>query len=240
MAARSRSIEIKLDDSGAMNDPLVRAAESEEDKRMWLHAIYGEEADLYDQVVGTDSLLTSVIGKDVWTPLLDDNSLRAEERCWRLVEEYEKTLRNWFRVVVSFPIRPDTGSSLPKYWMCFGTRYSGAIDLFNRACCMASRWQRRTSCQPDTLFAGMQLKAPVVPDGAASPDRMVRLAVARFPMSWEELRWWICSERRIGDMTDSEIDAGIKRTLRGGLLVGATGSKVRAEVRSSASLDQTQ
>lgn len=225
-AARSRSIEIKLEDTGAMQDSLIRDAE-EDDKAMWLSALYGDEASWYAESRRAESLLTAVAGGDYWKAIIDDSSIEWKEKCETFVAEYKRRLKKWFNVAESFPIHADD-SRIPKYWIVFVSRYEPAFDLFNRAACDVTRQQRQNFRQPGTLFEGTERQ----PESAvpATVDREVKRAARRIgPSQWQQLRWRTCGDRNVGKFTDAEVNQGIKRLLKTGWLAGASGDKIQEQ-----------
>lgn len=227
-AAWARSIEMRLDESGALNDLLLRDAE-EDDKAMWLDALYDDEiVSKHAQTQRYQALLTDIAGGDYWQAIVDDNTIHWEEKCARLVDEYREKLRSWFNLAEALPVRPDI-SPIPKYWIAFMSRYEPAFDLFNRAACKMTRSQDlNVKNTPGTLFAGMSTE----PEQALPQvvDRAVKSAAkALTSCKWNELRWRTCGNRNVGKFTDSEVDQSIKRLLKSGFLSGARGDKVEEE-----------
>lgn len=210
-------------------DKLVVEAESEEEKIMWMHAI-GGGSDLTEaqQAIRSEKALCAIAGGDYWKKIAERLDLDWNERCQLLVEAYQKRLGTWFRVAESYPIRADSGSQLPRYWIVFGTRYAPALDLFNDAACSAARHQRQNFRQPGSLFANQPAQKETVPDSTV--DRAVlRASAAATPCSWSILRWATCRGRSIGMFKQGEINASIKRLLQNGMLVGPTGSKIEED-----------
>jgi len=223
-AAWAKKLTMQLADSGVLNDPLIREAE-EDDKAMWLEALYGVENDWYSQSQETQRILDDVAGGDYWRPIIEDSTIDWNEKCFRLVDEYIVRLRSWFKVAEALPVHSDLMATIPKYWIVFASRYEPALDLFNLAACEVVRSQRQNFMQPGTLFADTGRQ----PD-AASPalvDRSIKRA-GRGAGShrWNELRWIVCGGRSVGQFKESEVNQGIKRLLKGGWLSGATGTKV--------------
>jgi hypothetical protein len=224
-AALVRSVEMRLDETGALNDPLLRDAE-EDDKAMWLEALYDDQvAAHHAQSQRHQALLTDIAGGDYWQAIVQDGTIPWEEKCARLVDGYRHKLRSWFKLVEALAVHSDT-STIPKYWIAFMSRYEPAFDLFNRAACEMTRAQRQNVQQmPGTLFADTKYQ-PV----AASPssvDRAVKQTAQALPQwRWNQLRWHTCGDRNVGKYTDSEVNQSIKRLLKSGWLSGATGAKV--------------
>ena len=224
-AAWVRSVEMRLDQTGAFDDPLVREAE-EDDKAMWLDALYGDEVtSQHAQVQKSQALLNSIAGGDYWEAIVQDTTVHWEEKVAQLVDQYRAKLRSWFKLVEALPVCPDT-SLIPKYWITFMTRYKPAFDLFNRAACDMVRAQElNIKNTPGTLFAGIASEpAPAAPQLV---DRAVKGAAKTVaPCTWNELRWQACGNRNVGKFTDSEVNQSIKRLLKRGFLQGALGDKV--------------
>jgi three-Cys-motif partner protein len=224
-AALVRSVEMRLEESGALNDPLVRDAE-EDDKAMWLEALHGDEAVAqHAQSQKYQALLSDIAGGDYWQAIVQDSTIPWEEKCAKLVDEYRRKLRGWFKLVEALAVHSDT-SAIPKYWMAFMSRYEPAFDLFNRAACDTIRAQRQNfRNQPDMLFAGTESQPETAPPQAV--DRAVKRAAQPHPKChWKELRWRTCGNRNVGKFTDSEVNQSIKRLLKNGWLGGASGDKV--------------
>jgi three-Cys-motif partner protein len=227
-AAWVRSVEMRLDEVGALNDPLIREAE-EDDRKMWIEALYGEElVTQHAQVQRSQALLNSIAGGSYWEAIVDNKGIAWEERVGRLVDEYRQTLRKWFRLVEALPVRPDS-SAIPKYWITFMTRYEPAFDLFNRAACDMVRAQDlNIKNRPGTLFAGMATE-PALPAPQLFDCAVKAAAEAAAPCKWSELRWRTCGDRNVGNFTDSEVNQSIKRLLKAGVLAGARGNKVEED-----------
>ncbi|HEX3359032.1 MAG TPA: hypothetical protein VHS31_18780 [Tepidisphaeraceae bacterium] len=224
-AALTRSVEMRLAETGALHDPMVIDAE-EDDRAMWLDAMYGEEAAVqHAQTQKYQALLTDIAGGNYWQSIVQDSKVLWEEKCAKLVDEYRQKLKTWFKLVEALAVYSDT-SSIPKYWIAFMTRYEPAFDLFNRAACDVIRAQRQNvQNKPGTLFAGMQ----IAPETALpqTVDRAVkRTAQPLSACKWKEMRWRICGNRNVGKFTDSEVNQSIKRLLKSGWLTGASGDKV--------------
>lgn len=224
-AAWARSVEIRLDESGALDDPLVREAE-EDDKAMWLDALYSDESvSRYAQAQRSQALLNDIAGGNYWQKIVDNKTIYWDEKVAMLVDEYSRRLRSWFSLVEALPVRPDA-SPIPKYWIVFMTRYEPAFDLFNRAACEMVRAQDLSIWnKPDSLFAGVSTEAePAAPQVV---DRAVkRAAKSLTSCKWNELRWRTCGNRNVGKFTDSEVNQSIKRLIKSGFLSGALGDKV--------------
>lgn len=227
-AALARSVEMRLEETGASSDPLLRDAE-EDDKAMWVEVLGGEEAATqHAQSQKHQSLLSDIAGGDYWQTIVQDSTISWEERCAKLVDEYSQKLRDWFKLVEALPVRSDK-SAIPKYWIAFMSRYEPAFDLFNRAACNMIRAQSQSFLnQPGSLFAGVE------PQPEAAQPQTVDRAVKRTaqPLQrcrWNELRWRTCGNRNVGKFTDSEVDQSIKRMLKNGWLSGASGDKVEED-----------
>jgi three-Cys-motif partner protein len=228
-AALAQSVEMRLEESGALKDPLVSAAEVEDDKAMWLEALYGDEAvSQHAQSQKYQALLSDIAGGDYWQAIIQDSTMTWNEKCESLVDQYRLKLRNWFNLAEALPVHADTGA-IPKYWIAFVSRYEPAFDLFNRAACEMVRAQRQNfRNQPDMLFAGTAAEPETA--SPSTVDRAVKRAAK--PLSscrWKQLRWRTCGNRNVGKFTDSEVDQSIKRLLKTGWLVGATGDKVEED-----------
>ena len=227
-AAWARNVEMRLDETGALDDPLVREAE-EDDKAMWLDALYDDDViSQHAQSQKSHALLNDIAGGGYWEAIVDETTIPWEERVARFVDGYRQKLRSWFRVVEALPVRPDT-SPTPKYWITFMSRYEPAFDLFNRAACDMTRAQDlNIRNKPGTLFAGMstepEVAAPQVVDRAVK-----KTAKPLTSCKWNELRWRTCGNRNVGRFTESEVNHSIKRLLRTGFLNGASGDKVEEE-----------
>lgn len=225
-AALARTVEMRLEVSGVLNDPLVHAAEEEDDKAMWLEALYADEAvSQHAQSQKSQALLSDIAGGDYWQAIVQDSTISWREKCESLVDRYRLKLRNWFNLAEALPVHADTDAT-PKYWMAFVSRYEPAFDLFNRAGCEMIRAQRQNfRNQPDTLFAGTAPQPETA--SPATVDRAVKRVAKPLPSCrWKELRWRTCGGRNVGRFTDSEVNQSIKRLLKAGWLAGATGDKV--------------
>jgi three-Cys-motif partner protein len=225
-AALARSVEMRLE--GAPDDPLVRDAE-DDDKAMWLEALYGDQAVAhYAQSQKYQTLLSEIAGGDYWQSIVQDDTILWGEKCAKLVDEYQQKLRSWFKLVEALPVHSDT-SAIPKYWIVFMSRYEPAFDLFNRAACEMVRAQRQNfKNQPGALFAGVELPPESAP--RTSVDRAIKRAAQPLPSCrWKELRWRTCGDRNVGKFTDSEVNQSIKRLLKDGWLSGASGDKVEED-----------
>lgn len=226
-AARARSLTMKLEESGVLDDPLVRDSERDE-REMWIGALYRDEANWYHQSREAVSVLNDIAGGDYWHSIIDDNSVDWTEKCSLVVDGYCEKLRNWFRVAEAFPIHADVGSRVPKYWMVFASRFQPAFDLFNSAACKINRLQRQNYRQPGTLFEDVAVE----PEKAlpVRVDRAVKEAAkSEIQIPWKSLRWRVCGGRNVGKYTESEINQSIKRLLNTGWLAGASGAKVEDE-----------
>lgn len=230
-AAWTRSLATKLEESGALHDPLVRDSVGEE-KAMWLSAIYGEEADWFNQVRQSEQLLDASAGGDYWKEVVERAS-PWESRCFDLVDAYKTRMRRWFRLVESFPIRADSGSAIPKYWVVFGSRYQPALDLFNRAACEAARRQRQNYRQPESLFADLPPQPEAALDFKVNEAVVTSIRSMSTAMSWDKLRWQVCGDQNVGKFTDSEINKSVKRLLKAGVLSGATGDRIEGSAMLS-------
>lgn len=230
-AAWAESRSMQVEESGALLDPLVREAE-EDDKEMWLHALYGVEADWYSQAQATRAVLNDVAGGDYWLSILDDATIGWTEKCFRLVDEYRSRLRRWFQIAEALPVHSDLKSAIPKYWILFASRYPPAFDLFNSAACEVVRAQRQNFRQPGTLFAATERQPeaalPMVVDRAVK-----RIVQTSGSMLWKEIRWKTCGGRSVGQFTGGEVNQSIKRLIKDDWLAGAPGSKVEEDARLS-------
>lgn len=227
-AAATDNVEMQLNESGALYDPLVQDAE-EDDKAMWLDALYDDKtASQYQQSQKYRGLLTDIAGGNYWEAIIKDSKLAWEEKCASLVDEYRQKLRSWFRLVEALPVHSDT-SALPKYWMTFMTRYEPAFDLFNGAACSVVRAQRRNvQNKPGMLFA--EIDAPPEMAAEGTVDRAVKRTARPLPScKWNELRWRTCGNRNVGKFTQSEVNQSIKRLLKTGWLRGASGDKIEED-----------
>jgi three-Cys-motif partner protein len=224
-AALAHSIEMRLWEAGALGDPVVFDAE-EDDKAMWLDVLYGgETVAQHAQSQKYQALLSDIAGGDYWHAIVQDGTVLWEEKCSKLVDEYRRKLRNWFKLVEALPVHSDK-STIPKYWMVFMSRYEPAFDLFNRAACEMVRSQHQNfQNQPGNLFAGVQLE-PETADPHAVDRAVKRAAQPLNSCPWKELRWRTCGNRNVGRFTDSEVNQSIKRLLKSGWLSGAVGGKV--------------
>jgi three-Cys-motif partner protein len=232
-AAWVRSVEVRLEETGAITDPLVRESE-EDEKAMWIDALYGDEVlSQHANAQKAQSLLNAIAGGNYWEAIVDDKTIHWDEKIAQLVDAYRQKLRTWFKLVEALPVRPDT-SHIPKYWIAFMSRYEPAFDLFNRAACEVARAQElNIKSKPGTLFAGV-----VTAPSRAIPsvvDRSIKaIAKQAAHIKWNELRWRTCGGRNVGRFTDSEVNQGIKRLLKAGFLAGASGDKVEEERTLSA------
>jgi len=227
-AALARSVEMRLEGTGELSDPLARDVE-DDDKAMWLEVLHGDEtAAQHAQSQKHQALLSDIAGGDYWQVIVQDSTISWEEKCARLVDEYRQRLRGWFKLVEALPVHPDK-SPVPKYWIAFMSRYEPAFDLFNRAACDVIRTQRQNfQNQPGTLFAGMESQ----PETALpqTVDRAVKRAAQAPPLCrWKELRWRTCGNRNVGKFTDSEVNQSIKRLLKNDWVGGASGDKVEED-----------
>ena len=171
---------MRLDETGVLHDPLVHDAE-EDDRLMWLDVLYGDEAtSQYSQSQRYQALLNDIAGGDYWQTIVQDRTIRWEEKCSILVDKYRQKLRDWFKLAEALPVYPDI-SAIPKYWIAFLSRYEPAFDLFNRAACNMNRAQRQNFRNlPDALFAGMEAQ----PEAALpqTVDRAVKRARNHSPL----------------------------------------------------------
>jgi three-Cys-motif partner protein len=238
-ASWARSVELRSNETGALDDPLVMQSVDEDDKAMWIDALYGNAKEVLSQQAQAQkakALLSDIAGGEYWARIVDDEAFPWEERVARLVDDYRRRLRTssattptgatgWFRIVEALSVRPDV-SPIPKYWIVFMSRYEPAFDLFNRAACNMARTQDlNIKNTPGTLFAGMATEpepaAPQVVDRAVK-----RTAKPLTTCKCNELRWRTCGDRNVGNFTDSEVDQSIKRLLKEGWLTGASGNKI--------------
>lgn len=226
-AARSQSLENELLASGVMDDPLVAGASTEEEKRLWLQAMYGDAAEQFAQAVDSERALSSMVGGGEWRAIIRSNC-SWEEKCWQLIELYQTQMRKHFRMVGTFPIRKDEGTALPRYWLILGSRYEPALDLFNSGACEATRSQRQNYRKCDSLFAGVQRQPEQAPDSTV--DRAVQQAFSdSHGMAWRLLRWRTYGGRHVGKFTEGEVNRSIKRLIKQGWLQGATGERNEEE-----------
>jgi len=224
-AALVRSVEMRLEETGALSDPLLRDAE-DDDKAMWLEALYGDEAAAqHAQSQKHQALLSDIAGGDYWQTIVHDGTIPWEEKCAKLVDEYRGKLRNWFKLVEALPVHSDT-SAVPKYWIAFASRYEPAFDLFNRAACDVNRKQHQNVLnQSGSLFAGVESQ-PIFALPQTVDRAVKRAAQLRQRCQWKELRWYTCGNRNVGKFTDSEVDQSIKRMIKSGWLSGASGDRI--------------
>lgn len=227
-AALARSVEMRLEESGATNDPMLSDAE-EDDEAMWTEALHGNKAAAqHAQSQKHQALLSDIAGGEYWQAIVQDRTTPWEEKCAKLVDEYLRKLRSWFKLAEALPVRSDK-LAIPKYWIAFMSRYEPAFDLFNRAACKMVRLQRQNLLnQSGSLFA----EAEPQPETAQpeTVDRAVKRTAQPLQLCcWNELRWRTCGGRNVGKFTDSEVDQSIKRMLKSGWLSGASGEKIEEE-----------
>jgi hypothetical protein len=223
-AARVVGLEQALEKSGALNDSLVSGFADDASKMLMLGALYGEEAGMYSQKVAAEGVLSGIIGNDGWKDVVASGE-SWEEKCWQLVELYQRRLKSWFSTVETFPIRADAGTPLPQYWLVFGSRYEPAFELFNRGACEARRAQMHNYRKPDTLFADIA-RPREGPSESKVNQAVLVSARQQSGSTWEALRRATSSGRNVGVFTDAEVNAAIKRLLRSGRLAGASGDKI--------------
>lgn len=212
-------------------DKYVANAENEEEKRMWMHATFSSpEVAEAIQIERIDKALTAIAGGVYWKTIAERQDVEWSEKCQLLVEAYQKHMERWFRLVENYPIRADEGSSLPKYWIVFGSRYLPAIDFFNDAACSAARQQRQNFRQPGSLFANTPAQKENAVDSTV--DRAVLLTAKKSaPCIWSQLRWNTYANRSVGLYTESEVNKSIKRLLKSGELAGPNGTKIEEDAK---------
>lgn len=228
-AALARSVEMRVEETDGLSDPLVQAAE-EDDKAMWREVLPGSEESRAQQPQSQKhlALLSDIAGGDYWQAIVQENNIDWEEKCAKLVDEYRRKLRSWFKLAEALPIHSDK-SAVPKYWITFVSRYEPAFDLFNRAACDVIRAQRQNvQKERGTLFADVQ--SPPETASRATVDRAVKRTAQPLTIcAWNELRWRVCGDRNVGRFTDSEVNQSIKRLLKDAWLNGASGQTVEED-----------
>jgi three-Cys-motif partner protein len=80
-----------------------------------------------------------IAGGTYWQKIAFDDSLSQIDRSDRLADGYASRLHQWFKYVLTYPIREKYESAHPKYHLVFGSRSFHAVDLMNRAMVKARR-----------------------------------------------------------------------------------------------------
>ena len=206
-----------------LEDKMVKGFRDTDDKLMMAEALWDPESvRLAKYAITSTGELDAIAGGTYWRQFVGPvTGPRQEDRVGEFVQAYCDRLRQWFQVVIPFPIHSSDALQIRKYWMIFATRYKPAIDLINRAMATA----RREQCQAwksDTLFAEVESPMPV-------PQRRLEMLVmqcapTRGYIEWRQLRWTV-TKSEFGAFTDSEINNSIKRLLRTGKIIGPSGLK---------------
>lgn len=211
------------DAESVLEDKMVKGFRHTDDKIMMAEALWdAESVRLAKYAITSTAELDAIAGGTYWRQFVGPvTGLRQEDRVGEFVQAYCDRLRQWFQVVIPFPIHSSDAVQVRKYWMIFATRYKPAIDLINRAMATARREQFQ-AWKSDTLFAEIESPMPV-------PQRPLEMLVmqcapTRGYIEWRELRWKV-TESEFGAFTDSEIDKSIKRLLRTGKIIGPSGLK---------------
>ena len=165
--------------------------------------------------------LDGIAGGNYWRKYASSGDVEYADRLHALVDEYCEKLRQWFRVVLRFPIFGGDSSTIPKYWMLFGSRYLPAIDLMNLAMAKARQKQLDT-WKKNTLFANVELPLEMTQHDLR---RVLKESLADRPVSWQTLRYEI-SNSYTGMFTGTQIDNAIKELLGQRQILGTSGTKV--------------
>jgi len=208
-------------------DKMVRDAGTADDMIMMARALWGgDELRSAEFAIRWNEELNAVAGGDYWREIMtlaSDNTV--QDRSSAFVNAYKDRLRQWFPITLSFPIYANMTSQLRKYWMVFCTRYEPAIDFINRAAATV-RVSQYEQWKGGTLFADADVPPPA--DTQLLEQRILEHATQT--IEWCRLRW-IVSLDEVGAYTDSIINNTIKRMLKDGKLVGASGRRVEEKAK---------
>lgn len=206
-----------------LEDKMVKRFRDTDDKIMMAEALWDPESvRLAKYAITSTRELDAIAGGTYWRQYVGPvTGPRHDDRVAAFVQAYCDRLRQWFQVVIPFPIHSSDALQIRKYWMIFATRYKPAIDLINRAMATARREQFQ-AWKSDTLFAELESPMPV-------PQVRLEILVMQFVQTesyieWRQLRWKV-TQSEFGAFTDSEINNCIKRLLRAGKIKGPSGSK---------------
>lgn len=150
--------------------------------------------------------ITSVVGGDYWEDIAA-KELEHDEHIRLLVSQYRKRLSEWFRATMAVPIHASDGGHAPKYYMVFGSRYWGALDLMNDAACKVGHLQSVAWNTGGSLFGGASFDPKSSADAVIAEVRQRVRGGFRGP--WNRLRWSI-EEDMVGRFKRSEIDGAIR------------------------------
>lgn len=203
-------------------DKAVMGEDREEFSLMMAEALWDTESvRLAKTAIKSKEALDGIAGGNYWRKYASSNDVEYADRLQALVDDYCHKLRQWFRVVLRFPIFGGDSSTIPKYWMLFGSRHLPAIDLMNAAMAKARKKQLDT-WKMNTLFASVELPLEMT---QYDLSRIIKEELAGRQMSWQTLRYEI-SMSYTGMFTGTQIDNVIKELLGQRKILGVSGAKV--------------
>lgn len=128
----------------------------------------------------------AIAGGQYWQEIVTYDSLKQSERVERVASAYANCLHEWFRFVLTYPIREKYTDQIPKYHLIFGSRHEDAIELMNSAMVKARRKSIKAQCVDGMLFPNEP--AEEVPDPNAAAQLIVETAGRTGETTWKMLR----------------------------------------------------
>lgn len=169
-----------------------------------------------------------IAGGDYWQTHATKPHMSFADRVDAVAGGYANELRRWFRWVLYYPIRERYQIKHPKYHLVFGSRYSDAVDLMNRAMVKARREFVGAEFVKDHLFPNQPSEE--VPDPAEVRRALLQTSAEVGRCEWRMLRAEV-TVRKPCKYTDSEWNREIKLCIQQGLLA-STCSGTRIENRA--------
>ena len=167
----------------------------------------------------------AIAGSTYWQDMIFQRQLSDSECIEQLAKGYAGRLGQWFKWVISYPIRDNYEDKFPKYHLVFGSRHPDAIELMNRAMVKARREFVGARFVVGHLF-------PNQPEEEVIEPREVERTVVETShiigkATWKDLRVRATIAKPC-IYTDSDLNSAIKRAIKKGELL-SSGSGQRIE-----------